>query len=369
MQKSKDNSRKIKCNYSHLITMVENLPLIAFITDKNYNFITGNAEAKKFFNIEEKKKFPLLTEFTFESDSLELIKKENEYILRNKQTFIIDKLVKMSNGRQLWIRKRQVPIFGKQNKIDGFMVFVRDISCEKAAQKQRESFISTISHDLKIPTIAQIRAIELLLDGGMGQINEQQREILNLTLESCKFMHDMLSSLLAAYKYENKDISLNFEKIEITKLIPECFERGTKSIREKSLQIHIKTPENLIIYADKGQITKAFEYLIKQCISSAYRNTKITCEAKMLSNGQIFVSLDFESPYVSSTDLNNMFKMHTSPEEKLDKVGSSLGLYLSKQIINAHNGDIIIESSESNHSTYKINLPCINECKLPAHIC
>ena len=66
---------------------------------------------------------------------------------------------------------------------------------------------------------------------------------------------------------------------------------------------------------------------------------------------------------MSFEKLQNMFNMYSTPSEKMDKVGSGLGLYLAKQIIEAHNGEINVENNEKNFSAYNIKLPCINECK------
>ena len=115
---------------------------------------------------------------------------------------------------------------------------------------------------------------------------------------------------------------------------------------------------------------KAFENLIDFCVSNAYTDTEIICEIEKINNSNaVFISLGFESPYVSHETIQNMFKMYTTASEKMDKVGSSLNLYLAKQIINAHNGKINVESKKSNYNNYNIELPCINECKLSAITC
>ena len=115
---------------------------------------------------------------------MELIKEENNLIIQNKKTFVSDKQVKLKNGKQQWFRIRKVPILDKRKDVKGFIVFGRNIDAERDAQKQRETYISTLSHDLKIPTLAQIRALELIVNEKMGKINDGQREILNLTLDS-----------------------------------------------------------------------------------------------------------------------------------------------------------------------------------------
>ena len=109
---------------------------------------------------------------------------------------------------------------------------------------------------------------------------------------------------------------------------------------------------------------KAFENLINYCVSSAYENTEINCEiSKNTLGNSINISLGFESPYKTPENIKNMFCKYTTSAEKMDKVGSSLNLYLAKQIINAHHGVINVESQKSNYNSYNIELPYINECK------
>ncbi len=360
--------KQIEYSSKHLTTIISNLPLVAYIIDTECRFITGNSEAIKFFGVEnniEQLRYP---ETVFEKDTLEMIREENKLIIQNKEPFVTDKIVKLKSGRQNWFNIRKVPILNDSDDVKGFVIFGRNIDIEKAAQKQRETYISTLSHDLKIPTLAQIRALELLISGNLGKVNKMQKEVLNLTLDSCRYMYDMLSTLLSAYKYENKDITLTYEKIQIMKLMDECFHKYVKSMHHKNIRIKVKAKEKFFaVYADKCQIKKAFENLIDHCISSAYENTEIVCDIKKTHCGKnVFMSLGFESPYITSEQIENLFKRYATAAEKMGKVGSGLGLYLAKQIINAHNGIIYAESKESNYNIYNIELPCINECKIPA---
>ncbi len=242
---------------------------------------------------------------------------------------------------------------------------------ETIAKRQRDTYISTLNHDLKIPTIAQIRALELLLDESMGSINSAQKEIINSTLDSCRYMYEMLSTITSTYKYENKDFILDFEHIEVLRFVDSCFENSIRRMKDKNVKVILRSKDAVLnIFADRLQLKKALENLIDYCVSSAYENTNIICELKRARDEEnIFISIVFESPYLSSEKLNNMFNMYSTPSEKMDKVGSGLGLYLAKQIIEAHKGEISVESNENNFSTYKIKLPCINECKFSAFNC
>lgn len=353
---------------SYLNDIINNLPLIAFIIDKNYKFVTGNIEALKFFNVTKQEQFRKLSLDVFERETMELIKEENDFIMKNKKTFVADREVKLKDGKQQWLRIRKIPILDKQSKVNSFVIFGRNLNTERAAQKQRETYISTLSHDLKIPTLAQIRALELLVNEKMGKINDQQKELLNLTLDSCYCMYDMLSTLLTTYKFENNDIVLNYEKIQMLKILDESFVKYLKAMKHKNIKIKVLAKDKFIsLYADKIQMKKAFENLINYCISNAYENTEILCEInKNINENIVYISLSFESPYKTPENIKNMFRKYTTSAEKMDKVGSSLNLYLAKQIINAHQGIINVESKKTNYNSYNIELPYINECKYSA---
>lgn len=251
------------------------------------------------------------------------------------------------------------------NALRGCVVYRKKNNLEKYVKKQRETYIATLSHDLKIPALAQIRSLELLLNGNTGNVNESQRELLNLTLDSCRHMYDMLSTILAAYKYENNEITLCYEKIQVIPLIDACFEKSFKTIRNKNIHVKINAQDEAFsLYADRRQIIRAFESLVNNCVLSADENTEIVCDVAKSNDGKnVCLSLGFENPYVSPKAMKNMFKQFVTSQEKLDKVGSGLGLYLAGKIIDAHSGSVNVQSKKKNVTAFNIELPCVNECK------
>lgn len=236
----------------------------------------------------------------------------------------------------------------------------KEADLEKIMFLQREVFISILNHDLKIPTLAQIRALELLLDESEGHINDSQKEIINLTLSSCRYMYEMLSTLLASYKYENNDIILYFENTNLLRLIDSCFNKKEEALESKNIKIVMSTKEDFYtVFADRIQIKKAFDNIIDYIVSSADVNSEIKCELKKW-NQKFVILISFESPYVSVEKLNNIFNMCIDSSENLDKVGSGLGLYLAKQIIDAHNGNLYAHNNGKIYCV--VEMPCINEC-------
>lgn len=363
---SKEISYDIQNNTKNLMTILNNMPVLAYIVDINYNIRACNAETIRYFDlkVEENGQINQLSADIFEMDTMEQMKEENELILKTKETFVTERPIKLKNGRQNWFIIRKVPILNKSGEVSKFVVLGRNIDVERNAQRQRETYISTLSHDLKIPTIAQIRALELIVNGSMGAINAGQKEILDLTLDSCYSMYDMLSTILSTYKYENNDVILNYEKFSILELMEQVFAKTDATLRGKNIKIHIVAKDRQdCIYADKVQMKKAFTNLIDFCVANAYQDTIISCEVeKNTLTNAVNVSLLYESPYIKTDSINNMFEMYTTSAEKFNKVGSSLNLYLAKQIITAHCGELNVDSKQSSYSRCSIVLPCFSEC-------
>lgn len=353
---------------SNFATILNSMPMIAYIVDTEYNFIACNREAANYFeiNIEEQGQINQLSANIFERDTMEQMKQENELVVRNRQTFMADRPIKLKCGKKNWFRVRKIPIIDGTNDITKIVVFARNIDKDKDAQKQRETYISTLSHDLKTPTIAQIRALELLVSENLGAINEGQKELLKLTLDSCYCMYDMLSTILTTYKYENNDITLSYEKIQIMKSLDKAFNKAGRTLREKNIKIKVTSKDKFVsLFGDNYQLQKAFDNLIDFCCANALTNSEILCSvSKITSLNSVYFSLDFNCLASTQETIQNMFEMYTTSAEKFNKIGSSLNLYLAKRIISAHGGIILIETRESK-AHFIIELPCTNNTSNP----
>ena len=106
--------------------------------------------------------------------------------------------------------------------VDITMSDFESIDSERKLQTQRETFVASLGHDLKNPTIAQIRSLELLLKGSFGELSNEQKELLEMVLDSCRYMNGMLATLLATYRNYGGAIKLNFENFSFSELLQEC---------------------------------------------------------------------------------------------------------------------------------------------------
>lgn len=348
--------------------MLENLPMMAFLTDNEGRYIRGNNKFLKLLNVKHNDIIGINVAKKYTKANVETIKYETQVVLKEKTTLVTEHLYNISNNPPTWYKEYRVPIFDEKNNVIGITVFLLDIQNEKEANQQKERFIATLSHDLKTPTIAQIRSLEMLIKGMFGELNEEQTEMLKMTLESCQNMYDMVSTVLYSYKFENNEIKLNYTDVSLTELAAECCNDLAKQANEKNIEIHIKPKsKNDIIRADRGFIKRAISNILENSISYAFERTNIEIIIKEKDNNTA-MQIKTHSPFINKEAIKTMFDKYLG-QTSYNKIGFCLKLHLSKQIIEAHNGIILAESKETNRNTFGFSVPkCLVETNITKEV-
>ncbi len=335
-------------------SVVLGMPIATYLKDLQGNVTYENKMAVDFLGLSDSDN---ANKWNYEEKRADEIKNEDNEIIKNCRCISREKQITLKNNDKRWFKITKCPIINHKKKVIGICSVARDIDAEKTAAEQRETYVATLTHDLKTPTIAQIKALDLLLNDHMGPLNDEQKELLTLTKDSCNFMYEMLSTLLSTYKYENGDYVLNYEKCNIISLTEESVKELDSMLKEKNVTVNISKKGNIFdTDCDRMQIKRVLTNILGNAISYAYNNTQIQINIKHENNGISFEATN-ESAYINPETMNNLFKKYVSHAAKFNKVGVGLGLYLSKQIMDAHKGSIYAKSFEDNHNMFGFELP------------
>lgn len=222
-------------------------------------------------------------------------------------------------------------------------------------QRQRETFIASLSHDLKNPTIAQIRAIELILKGKFGKVLPEQREVMEMVLDSCKYMNAMLCSVLTTYRTEKGTINLKSEKVSIADLALECADEMVYLAKDKGIEIILENKaQKETVWGDSVQLRRVVMNLLTNSIKYAYSDTKLFVKVYNESDYTCF-SFENKSPYLSPDKQEKIFARYISFSET--HYGIGLGLYASKKIVEAHNGIMFVKSFKDERNIFGFKIP------------
>lgn len=347
-------NKRLKLKHTQLMTFLENIPLLAYLKDKDRNYVTGSRCAKEFIYYGR----DIVKDISINPEQVQKqALKDDINILTNGEPISTVQELYDITGRKHWYQIQKVPFKDENDSINGIITIAKNIDAEKILEAQRETFVASIGHDLKNPTLAQIRALDLLLSGAFGKIPTEQKEIIEMVADSCKYMNAMLSSLLATYRNERGTIKLSSRQLSLIELVQECTDEMRYFAKDKDIKIVLtKDCDNDIIYADKVQLKRVIMNLLSNGIKYAFKNTILKVKVYKETD---FLCFNFEnnSPYISQEKQESIFAQYVSFAESHKELGIGLGLYASKKIIEAHEGTIFVESYENNTNIFGFKIP------------
>lgn len=222
-------------------------------------------------------------------------------------------------------------------------------------EQQKELFLSTLLHDIKNPLLAQIAGLKFLKSEADNILNKEQKEILDLSLESSEHLSELLLSVLSIYKFENGVITLNKKYFEIDTLVEICIKEALLLARNKNVSVSFCGAKKSV-YADEEQIKRVVENLLINAVSYCYENSSINVEIKV-NDENIVLSFENYSPEIPKLTAENMFEKFVSSGDRYAKTSMGLGMYLSRKIIEAHGGRIWLEAcAEKNKFIFTLPL-------------
>lgn len=356
IKETKKLERKIVKQHSQMETIINACPFMVFMKTPNNKILLGNDEFANLFSIKR--------ESLIGANSYKYIvrskacKAEDEIVLKEKRLVTAERYADLSNGQTHYFRVVKAPILDENNKIESIVVIYRVIDNVKELEDKKETFIATVTHDLKTPTIAQIRAIDLLLAGTLGKINDEQSEILKQIKRSCNYMYDLIFTILGSFLYDKGLIKVNPEKFDLLELIEHTGQALQNLLQEKTQKLIINSElQNHYIYADRVQIKRVIINILGNAISHGIDDTTIHITIKTHKNN-IILDVENKSKYITKEQMKDIFeKFKQVQNAKSIKTSTGLGLYLSKQIIEAHGGSVFAISDENQVCHFGFEIP------------
>lgn len=229
---------------------------------------------------------------------------------------------------------------------------------EKENYNLKEEFIATLTHDLKVPIIAQDKTYDLFLSDKFGKLEDIQKEVILKLKESNNDLKEMVESMLETYKMEYTGIVLNVEyDIDVVSFIEDYIE-GAKTLASSSgKQINLYFGCNDIkADFDKFLIKRVLNNLVINALVHGKNSNKIDIHLNKTADNFSIDVIDFGDG-INEEEIQKIFNKYYSLTDKSTRVSTGLGLYLSNKIVKKHKGSIEVESKKGEGSIFRIILP------------
>ena len=223
--------------------------------------------------------------------------------------------------------------------------------------KSKDSYLAMVIHDMKGPVQAELCALNLMTGLYGDNLNDDQKEILTDVINSTKYLQNLVANILEKYKGDNGKVFITKSLNSFKKLVSECCDEVKYIALEKNLIINVSyraQADN--IYFDYDEIKRVVNNILTNGIKYSFKNQEITVNVTNDKDNIIFAVTN-RGLGIDVQKIGNVFEKFTSYCEEQKSVNAGLGLYISKQIIDAHGGTITFESVQNETTTVTFTLP------------
>lgn len=237
-----------------------------------------------------------------------------------------------------------------------YVLIIKDVTNEREIETLKEDFVATLTHDLKVPIVAEANILDFLIEGKFGEINDKQKVALMNMKVSNKELIDLVQIVLETYKIKEKGIKLSKENIKLNGFISEIVNTTNAISSMSGIKVNFNPERDIKVTADPMQLERVIKNLINNAI--AHSNTKKDIDIKTGEiPGFITISVIDYGQGVPPQEIKLIFNKYYSAAKKFRKIGTGLGLYLSQQVIRAHGGEITVDSEENVRTEFCIKIP------------
>ena len=242
----------------------------------------------------------------------------------------------------------------KPFEIDELQARVRSMLRFKETIDQRENFVSCLTHDLRTPLVAANRMLDLIRQQAFGEVTDEQKEAIASIVRSNDNMLEMLNTLLETHHYELGQKTLSFIAVDLQKLISETIEELEPLAKEKGLKLEYSEDcQSSEVKGDRLELRRVITNLIGNAVKFTDKGSvKISLASK---GDRVTVEVADSGIGISPEDQKAVFQRYHQGNHR--RAGKGLGLYLCQQIINAHGGELTLQSELGKGTTFTFSLP------------
>lgn len=263
---------------------------------------------------------------------------------------------KTKDGRLLDVSLSISPVKDKQGNVIGLSKIARDITERKLDEARKGDFIGMVSHELKTPltsltAIVQVAEAKLrnsedaFLAAGMQKASQQTKR-----------MAVMINGFLNVSRLESGKIHIDRQEFDLETLIEEVMEETQLTLTTHIVRFEPCRP--VMVVADREKIASVLANLMSNAAKYSPKGMEIDVKCELIENSAR-VSIRDEGMGISAEDIPHVFDRYyrVANTQTQHISGFGIGLYLSAEIINRHDGKIWAESKEGKGSTFYFSLP------------
>lgn len=251
-----------------------------------------------------------------------------------------EKLIEALSDREMMLQEYKHMLIEKNKSLEIM------IEQEKESQKFKDDFVAALTHDLKTPVIAELNAINMLMNGMFGEISAPQKEVLSMMEKSDKDLIELSEMLQQTYKIQANEIVLKKEKTELNRFLADIFDELKPIFNSKNQNPLCEIQdEKVFAQIDLMNFKRVIHNLLLNASKYAYSDTDVTLNLYS-ENDKIFITVTNFGDTINEDEMKLIFEKYYSGINKFQQLSTGLGLYCANKIVMAHGGKIDVKSED-----------------------
>lgn len=363
------SNRQLKIDHHRQDAVFSSIGEGLVASDKNGKIILANLTATKILSVKLEdivgKSIESVLKF-YQPDSDILDTSVFDEVWSGKNGKLKDNLFLLNKeGRRIPIAGEASPFLDDREHISGIVLAFRDVTLEREIAQQKSSFISVASHQLRTPINAVRWYVDLLLGGDAGKLSKQQHEFIADISTSVVRMASLIDDLLKVSRAEEGKMHVDFEVVSPKNLVESSITEITAVTKSRKQRFEIEIPDDISdVRTDKENIREVLKNLLSNAAKYTPDGGKLGLRVSRSEKGVQFEIWDTGYGIPKEHQHHVFEKFYRGKRAvTMETVGTGLGLYIAKHIIEACNGSIWFESTEGEGSRFFFVLPAAEELK------
>ncbi len=242
------------------------------------------------------------------------------------------------------------------------------------ANDSKSQFVAFVAHELKNPMTSMKGFGSIIAKGTVGPLNEQQQNFMDRITANIDRVITIINDLEDVEKVARKQLNMNLAALDFHLVLNETLLTLQKQIEDKGQTLNLRVPDNLPpILADRNRMIQVLTNLISNAWKYSPHDTQITITAEVLARNPdnkgrdrgpaLKVSVKDQGMGMSEEDLKQLFKAYFRARnaKESQQPGTGLGLTITRGIVESHGGDINVESTLNEGTTFSFTVPLAPE--------
>ncbi len=263
-------------------------------------------------------------------------------------------------GGERWLLPRATPLYGEGGALGGVTIVFEDVTRLRRFDELKNDLVATVAHEFRTPLTSLRMAIHLCAEETVGPLTPKQADLLFAARGDCERLQEMVDDLLDLSRIQSGGMELARRRLSLGPFVEELVKERAGRAEEQGVElVAVIAPGLDDVHADPERLQLVFENLLANALRHTPSGGRIEVRA-LPGDGEVRVEVADTGPGIPleyrEAIFERFFRVPGSPPG-----GVGLGLYICREVVRAHGGQIGVESEPGRGATFWFTLPASDE--------